>query len=237
MNLGSGLPLNDRLRLCCHSRAGGNPATRPFALDSGSALRSTRNADLESVIPENALAPHPYITVQGFGVSLQCFWFGFVLEPPIFKESDAVGDAQDPLDFLFYEQDADLLLLESLDRFKHLVNQGGHQALAGFVQQQDAGLQAEGAGGGDHLLLAPAEGSGVLSQTLLEDGKQFQHPLQRVRTAVANQQADLEVFCHREPREQPPPLRDVADAVLGDFVSGQSGGQLGLSRKPWLEQK
>ena len=46
----------------CHSRAGGNPDTRPFALDSGSALRSTRNDDLESVIPENTLGwPYPWV--------------------------------------------------------------------------------------------------------------------------------------------------------------------------------
>ena len=112
------------------------------------------------------------------------------------------------------------LALERVQRRHDGLDHRGGEALGGLVQDQELVAPDEGAGDGEHLLLAAGEAARRLTLTLGEPGKEREHalelgrPLATVRVLV--DEGDAQVLHHGERREELPSLRRVADAQPRD---------------------
>ena len=98
------------------------------------------------------------------------------------------------------------LLVEGLNRPIDFFDHEWSQPQGGFVEQQQARLGHERPGDGKHLLLAAAQGSGLLTLPVVENGEALEHAFQGFGNMLAAKEiaAEFEVFEHRQVREELP---------------------------------
>ena len=110
----------------------------------------------------------------------------------------------------------------------HVFDDDGGEALAGFVEQDEAGVAHQGAGDGEHLLFAaahPSAGAVAHGGEVGEEGEQTLGCPGRAAVA-GGEAADFEVFHHGKLGEDAAVLGDVAEAGAGDGVGFASGDVL-----------
>ncbi len=74
-----------------------------------------------------------------------------------FQDVRPVGDLEGKPGILFREEDRQTLFLQGQDLFSDGSGDEGRQALRRFIEKKEAGIAHQGAGDGQHLLLAPGE--------------------------------------------------------------------------------
>ena len=75
----------------------------------------------------------------------------------MFDDHHAIGDRLREMQVLFGQQHRQPLCLELQDHTGHLFDDHRRDAFGGFVQQDERGVAHQGAGDGQHLLLAPRQ--------------------------------------------------------------------------------
>ena len=95
----------------------------------------------------------------------------------------------------------------------------GAKAHAGLVEEEDVGVQHEGAGHCEHLLLAAREGAGELFAAFGEAGEDGEHAVEvglhvalRAGAGEAGEGAHQEIVGDREGGEDPAALGGVGEA-------------------------
>ena len=115
------------------------------------------------------------------------------------------------------------LLVDPAKRVKKTIDDHRCEAERRFVKQQHAGPQHQRATDRQHLLLAPAQRTGLLRPALAQPGKQFVHLFHVLHDAVpvgATKRADAQVLLHREIREGAPAFGRMGNAEPGHVVGG-----------------
>ena len=136
----------------------------------------------------------------------------------------AVGDRLAEMQVLLAQQHRQPLAFERADRLGHLLDDDRRQPFRRLVEQHAARIAHQGAGDGQHLLLAARHAPARPLAHAAEIGKQREQPvLGPGRRAVARRlAADLEILHHRQLGEDAPLLRHIAQAEPGDAVGRQA---------------
>src|SRR5262249_39844817 len=130
----------------------------------------------------------------------------------------ARGQLQRRRHILLHEEHGQSLRgVETPQRFHHGVHETRHDAEAGLIQHEEAWARHEGAGDGEHLPLATAQGARALLRALAQDGKQRVDPVEHVatvRSVRVGEGAELEIFRRGEAAEEPPSFGDEGETEL-----------------------
>ena len=122
---------------------------------------------------------------------------------------------------LLDEQDGNTLLIDLPDDLEDIPHDEGGQSQGGLIHHHQLGTAHQGAGHGQHLLLAAGKGPGQLPVALLQAGEQLIAPLDIVIQLIMTQVgADLHILQHRHIGENPPALRHQGNAPLDDLIAG-----------------
>jgi hypothetical protein len=144
---------------------------------------------------------------------------------PFFDQVDALRGLKREARVLLDEEHGDALALDLEDRSADRLDEGGHEALRGLVDEQKPGLRPEAPRHRQHLLLAAAQGLALVGQALGERREQLDDPSQVVvhaPAAVHVEPRHLEILVHAQVGEDPALFRDIADAELHDAVGRQA---------------
>jgi hypothetical protein len=151
---------------------------------------------------------------------------------PLLQHVDPIGQVQRELHVLLREQDREPVGLEPRDLLLQVLHDQWGQALRRLVQQEELGVAHEGAGDGEHLLLAPGEEAALASHQLAQLGEQLADPVDRPASVAAAPRRHVQVLPHRELREDSPVLRDEPDPGARDLVGRLPGDLVALPHHP-----
>src|SRR5882672_8547216 len=132
-----------------------------------------------------------------------------------------VGELQRHLRVLLDQQHAYALALQLADGVHDGADDHGREALRGLVEQQQVRPGHEGAGDGQHLLLAAREQPSLALQAIAQGREALEHRVHRPARAFAR--GDREVLARGEVRKNPASLRHQGDAQARDAVRGEAG--------------
>ena len=135
-----------------------------------------------------------------------------------------VAELEGHVDVLLHQQHGGALLVEHLDELEDLPRQLRAQSQRGFVDHDEPGPRHEGAADGEHLLLAPAQESGLAVLAVLEHREQAVDPLERLlhRGARPRQvRAEPQVLVDGQVGEEAPALRHLHDAELDALLHAE----------------
>ena len=99
-------------------------------------------------------------------------------DAPLLEHVDVVGHREGGVHVLLDEEHGVGLALERVQRRHDGLDHRGGEALRGLVQDQELVAPDEGAGDGEHLLLAAGEAARRLTLPLGEPGKEREHALE-----------------------------------------------------------
>jgi hypothetical protein len=151
----------------------------------------------------------------------------------------AVANRRSEAEVLFGEKHREAFALHGPDRLGHGVHDHGREPLGGFVEQHGVRVAHQGAGDGEHLLLAARHLTGRTAPHLGEVREHGEQALRRPGRAPGpwRPMADLQVLRDRKVREDAPVLGHVAQAQAGDPVGrktddgvAREGQSLGRAR-------
>ena len=134
-----------------------------------------------------------------------------------------VGEQVDQVQFLLDHQHGEPpFLVEAADDFGDVVDDIGLDAFGGLVENQEAGVEHEGAADGELLLLAAGEVAAAPLFHVEEHGKELVYHFGHIAGAlvaafVVHGQADFEVVFYGELGKYLPALRHIGDAMVGAF--------------------
>ena len=150
----------------------------------------------------------------------------------LFHDEDVIGEAAGEVDVLFDEQNRHVAgFFEALDDGFDLQDDGGLDALGGFVEEEELGAGDEGAGDGQLLLLAAAEKAALAVQHGLQDREKLENVVCDGGGGQAlGDEADAKIFEDGHVGENFSALRDIADALPGAAVGRQCGERLVVER-------
>jgi hypothetical protein len=143
----------------------------------------------------------------------------FVRDAAVDHHADAVGHGDGHAQVLLDQQHRDAHFLgQRAQGPRDLVHDHRRQALGRLVHHQHARLQQQGAGDGQHLLLAAGQ---LGAAVVLAFGQAREHGIGAGDLlAVLGHQA--QGLVHRQRRPHAPPLRHVGDAAPRDGMRGQA---------------
>lgn len=127
---------------------------------------------------------------------------------------------------LFHQEDGQSFgAVQLADRFENLLHDDRRQTQRRFVQKQQLRTAHQGAGDGEHLLLAARQCSGPLVDTLLQPREEGEDALQILVEVILPDQggAHLQVFHHRHAAEDAAAFRRLGNLTLHDVVRRQMG--------------
>ena len=109
-------------------------------------------------------------------------------------DGDVVGHGEGGAQVLLDQQDREALVAEVGQQAGHPGDHRGGEAVGGLVEQQQARVEQQGAGDGQHLLLPAGELVGAVAAALGELGEEPVDPLRGPRAGAAAAGGDLEVL-------------------------------------------
>src|SRR5262245_36792076 len=138
-----------------------------------------------------------------------------VADVALLQDVDAVGEVEAEVHVLLGEQYGQTVALEPADLLLEMVDHEGSQAFGGLVEQEQVRIAHEGAGDGEHLLLASGEEAALAVDQLAQLGEEIEHAIERPRgAAVTAARRHVEVFPHGEIGKDAAVLRHEADAEI-----------------------
>ncbi len=112
-----------------------------------------------------------------------------------------------------------------LEDREDLIHPLGGQSKGGFIQKEEGRLPHQGPGDREHLLFAAGKSSAPLAEPVAEGREKdeaFIEALMDQDSIPAEVAPHEEILLHREGREDPPPLRDEAEAAARDRRWGEA---------------
>ena len=147
------------------------------------------------------------------------------------KHDAAVGDLERHRHVLLDQQDGEAFLAQRGDQVEDLLHHLGRKPERGLVEQQELGPRHQGAGDGEHLLLAARQEAGLLARALAQDRKAVLHLLLEAlafRRAAMGSTAEPQVLGHREAGEDAPAFGHEPDAGARQCFRRQAGDRLAV---------
>src|SRR5262249_5315560 len=116
--------------------------------------------------------------------------------------------------------------IDRLDRAENVLDDHRREPERGLVETDEVWFCHDRAPKGEHLLLAPRQGAGVLAPALAQPRKHVEdliHETSHLRALFAVfEGAELEIFAHREEREHAPPLGNERNPELAALIRWQA---------------
>src|SRR5438445_4855317 len=168
-----------------------------------------------------ALSPYAQVRRHDLAVVAQPPARSFEDDGTVVDDVDPVGELQRHLGVLLDEQHADALALQLADGVHHRVHDHRGEALRGLVEEQELRAGHEGAGDGEHFLLAAGKQPAFALQALAQAGEALEHGVHLPARAFALR--DREVLARSQVGEDAARLRDEGDAHPRDPVGVEAG--------------
>ena len=159
------------------------------------------------------------------------------LDATVLEHVAAVGHGEGERHLLLRDQQRHALLLEPFERLEGDLRDLRRQPRRRLVEHQEPRPRHERATHREHLLLTAAQGSRLLSLTLLQPGKEVVHELERRAIGPLRVRAQDEIALQGHRREQVPLGRDVGDPRTRDAVGGTAGQILPVEEDPALHRR
>src|SRR5712692_2732069 len=180
------------------------------------AMYSTPVLTISSLLASEIRAPDLGIVQEILGGALE-------RDAPTFHHVSAVGHLKGQGGILLHHQHGHALTADLMDDLKDRGHHGRRQPQRRLVQEQELGSRHEGAGDGQHLLLAAREGAPELPEPLLQAREVMEDALEVLwprALPAADIGAHLQVLEHGHLREDAPPLRALGYASLEHGMRG-----------------
>src|SRR5262245_53195030 len=195
---------------------GPNPLARVVQwLEGPTGAWSTGPPTSRRIDPTFAARSERQVLLADRGVLAELARGALVADVALLEHVDAVGEVEREIHVLLGEQDREPVGLEPADLLLQMIDHERGQPFRRLVEQQELGIAHQGARDRQHLLLTAGEEAARPVAQLAQGREQVEHALGREAAGARAPLGDVEVLPYGEVREDPPVLRDEADAEAG----------------------
>src|SRR5215831_304289 len=139
---------------------------------------------------------------------------------------DPLGDGQHLADVLLHDDERRALRADGQQDFVEALHDERRQSQRDLVHEEQSRIRHEPAPDGEHLLLAAREIGAELTTSVPQNREETVNTLERPWSGTTAIGADLEIFLHRETREDPPALGHEHEPLTHESFGRQTGDRL-----------